>query len=50
MYISFEAIVLKFGYCIALAAGFHQVTQPEMGVVLRVTDGEILIFSFDLVL
>ena len=24
-----------------LAAGLHQVTQPEMGVILQVTEGEI---------
>ena len=46
-YISSEAIVLKLifrKYCITLATGLHQVTLPEMGAVLRVTDGEILIF------
>ena len=51
-YISFEAIVLKlmFRYYNTLAAGLHKVTQQEMGVILRVIDGEILIFSFDVVL
>ena len=46
MYISFEAIVLKliFGCYNTLAAGLHQVKQPEMGVISRVTDGEILFF------
>ena len=43
MYISFEAIVLKliFGYYNTLAAGLHQVKEQEMGVISRVTDGEI---------
>ena len=52
MYISFEAVVLKliFRYYDTLAAGLHQVTLPEMGVILRFTDGEIIIFSFDVVL
>ena len=51
-YISFEAIVFRliFRYCNTLAAGLHQVTLPEMGVILRVADGEISIFSFDVVL
>ena len=31
-YMSFEAIVLKLIYN-ALAAGLHQVTQPEMDVI-----------------
>ena len=46
MYIPFEAIVLKliFRYCNTLAAGLHQVTKPEMGVILRATDAEILIY------
>ena len=52
MYISFEAIVLKlvFGYHNTLAAGLHQVKKPEMGVISRVTDRDILFFSFDVVL
>ena len=50
--ISFEAIVseLTFTYSNTLAVGLHQVMEPEMGVILRVTDGKILIFSFDVVL
>ena len=41
-------MVLKliFKYYHTLAAGLHQVTYPEMGVILQVTEGEILIFSF----
>ena len=50
--ISFEAIILKliFVYCNPLAAGLHQATLPKMGVISRVTEGEILILSFDVVL
>ena len=43
-YISYEAIVVKL-ICYTLAAGLHQVTWLEMDVILRVTDGEIFIFS-----
>ena len=39
-----------FRYYHTLAVGLHQVTLPEMGVILRVTDGETFIFSFDVVL
>ena len=54
--ISFEATVLKliFGYSNTLAAGLHQemgvISQPEMGVISRVTDSEILFVSFDVIL
>ena len=42
----FEAIVLKliFRYYNTLAAGLHQVMQPELGGILRFTDNEILMF------
>ena len=42
---------LIFGYYYnTLAAGLHQVMQPEMGVILRVTESEILMFSFGVAL
>ena len=52
MYISFETIVLMliFRYYNTLATGLHQVTSPEMGAILQVLEGEILIFSFNVVL
>ena len=49
----FEAIFLKLifeYYYNTLAAGLHQVMQPEMGVILRVTESEILMFSFGVAL
>ena len=52
-HIFFEAIFLKliFGYYYnTLAAGLHQVMQPKMGVILRVTKSEILVFSFGVAL
>ena len=52
-YISFEAIFFKliFGYYYnTLAAGLHQVMQPEMCVILRLTESEILVFSFGVAL
>ena len=49
--ISFEATARKliFRYYNILAAGLHQVMQPEMGVILQVTDGEIRIFTFGVI-
>ena len=32
-------LILIFVYYNTLAEGLHQVTQPEMGVISRVTDG-----------
>ena len=47
MYVSFESIVI-FRLYNTLAAGWHQLTQLEMGVIVGVTDSEMPTFSFDI--